>query len=66
MELGSLPKAAQALSYLQSGLSRIPCDICIRPLDKPIYRQIGIAMRSENVSAAMQKFLTYVTVPEMK
>lgn len=47
-------------------LQRIPYDICIKPLDRPIYRQIGIAMRSENVSAAMQKFLQYVTVPEAK
>lgn len=37
-----------------------------RNMDQPIYRQIGIAMRSENVSAAMQKFLHYVTVPEVK
>lgn len=42
-------------------LRRIPYDVVIKPLDKPAYRTIGIAMKSKKgTSAALKKFLEYI------
>lgn len=42
-------------------LRRIPYHVVVRPLEKPAFRTIGLAMKNrKNASAAMKKFLEYL------
>ena len=46
-------------------LRRIPYDVVVKPLDRPAYRTIGIAMKNqETASAAVKKFLKYTVLRE--
>ena len=46
-------------------LRRIPYNVVVKPLDRPAYRTIGIAMKNqETASAAVKKFLEYTDLRE--
>lgn len=58
----SMVEAGMGVSILPSLiLRRIPYDICIRPLDPPSYRHIGVIMRrGARVSETVRTFLGYL------